>query len=264
MRAAKPLGFRQKAVAALVCATAFVLPVHAAIFEDGEARRAILEMRQRVDALQQAGQRSSDEVRRLSEENAQLRRSLLDLQTQIEALRVEDSKLRGQNEQLLRDVSDLQRRQKDIAQGVDERLKQFEPVKVNLDGLEFQADPAEKRDYEAALAVFRSGKFADAAVAFSTFVRQYPRSGFAPSARFWLGNSQYATRDYKEAISNFQRMLSEAPTHARAPEAALSIANCQIELKDTRSARKTLEDLLRTYPQSEAALAAKERLSRLK
>ena len=59
-------------------------------------------------------------------------------------------------------------------------------------------------------------------------------------------------------------MLSAAPAHARAPEAALSIANCQIELKETRTARKTLEDLVRAYPQSEAAIAAKERLSRLK
>ena len=152
----------------------------------------------------------------------------------------------------------------DIAQGVDERLRQFEPVKVAVDGKEFQADPAEKRDFEAALAVFRSGKFPEASTAFAGFVRQYPRSGFVPSARFWLGNAQYATREYKEAIGNFKQMLADAPGHARAPEAALSIANCQIELKDTRTARKTLEDLVRAYPQSEAAVAAKERLSRLK
>jgi TolA-binding protein len=44
----------------------------------------------------------------------------------------------------------------------------------------------------------------------------------------------------------------------------LSIANCQIELKDMKAARKTLEDLIQAYPQSEAAAAAKERLSRLK
>jgi TolA-binding protein len=50
----------------------------------------------------------------------------------------------------------------------------------------------------------------------------------------------------------------------RAPEAALSIANCQGELKDTKAARKTLEDLLKVYPQSEAAAAAKERLARMK
>ena len=256
--------FSLRALAMAAMLAASLSSAHAAIFEDGEARRAILEMRQRVDGLQLSQQRSAEEVRKLGEENAQLRRSLLDLQTQIETLRAEQAKLNGQNEQLLRDVGELQRRQKDIAQGVDERLRQFEPIKVTVDGREFQADPAEKRDFEAALAVFRSGKFPDASAAFAAFVRQYPRSGYVPSARFWLGNAQYATREYKEAIGNFKQMLAEAPTHARAPEAALSIANCQIELKDTRTARKTLEDLLRAYPQSEAALAAKERLSRLK
>lgn len=246
-----------KALLALTLSCAFVSTGHAALFEDDEARRAILELRQRVDVLQQVNQRSGDD-------NSQVRRSLLDLQTQIETLRMEHAKLRGQNEQLLRDVADLQRRQKDIAQGVDERLRQFEPAKVTVDGLEFQADADEKRDFEAALAVFRAGKFADAKTAFAGFVRQYPRSGYVPSARFWLGNAQYAAREYKEAIGNFKVLLSEAPGHARAPEAALSIANCQIELKETRTARKTLEDLLRDYPQSEAAVAAKERLSRLK
>lgn len=260
--AAPVFSLRALAMAAMLAAS--LSSAHAAIFEDGEARRAILEMRQRVDGLQLSQQRSAEEVRKLGEENAQLRRSLLDLQTQIETLRAEQAKLNGQNEQLLRDVGELQRRQKDIAQGVDERLRQFEPIKVAVDGREFQADPAEKRDFEAALAVFRSGKFPDASAAFAAFVRQYPRSGYVPSARFWLGNAQYATREYKEAIGNFKQMLAEAPTHARAPEAALSIANCQIELKDTRTARKTLEDLLRAYPQSEAAVAAKERLSRLK
>lgn len=234
---------------------------HAAIFEDDEARRAIIEMRQRVDALQQ--QLGGDQ-RRTTDETSQMRRSLIDLQSQIETLRSEQASLRGQNEQLQRDVAELQRRQKDIAQGVDERLKQFEPAKVAVDGQEFQADPAEKRDFDAALAVFRSGKFPEAVTAFGNFVRQYPRSGYVPSARFWLGNAQYATRDYKEAINNFKALLAAAPDHARAPEAALSIANCQIELKDTRAARKTLEDLLRAYPQSEAAAAAKERLARLK
>jgi len=247
------------AAVALACAT-WASPSYA-LFEDGEARRAILELRQRVDAVQQANQRVGE---RSGDDVSQLRRSLLDLQTQLEILRTEQATLRGQNEQLLRDVADLQRRQKDMAQGVDERLRQFEPVAVNLDGREFRADPAEKRDFESALAVFRSGKFAEATTAFGSFVRQYPQSGYVPSARFWLGNAQYATRDYKEAIGNFKALLAAAPDHARAPEAALSIANCQIELKDTRAARKTLEDLLRSYPQSEAAVAAKERLARLK
>ena len=85
-----------------------------------------------------------------------------------------------------------------------------------------------------------------------------------PSAFFWLGNAQYATREYKEAIQNFRSLLTQAPDHLRAPEAVLSIANCQVELKDTKAARSTLEDLIKAYPQSEAAAAAKQRLPRLK
>ncbi|MDR2326490.1 MAG: tol-pal system protein YbgF [Acidovorax sp.] len=226
----------------------------AALFSDDEARRAILEVRQRVDALQQ---RQSDEM-------TQLRRSVLDMQQQIETLRSDVARLTGQNEQLVREASELQRKQKDMAQGVDERLRQFEPVQVTVDGQQFLADPAEKRDFDAALALFRAGQFPESRKAFAAFVNSYPKSGYVPSARFWLGNTQYAGRDYKEAIANFRSMLTAVPNHERAPEATLSIANCQIEMKDTRAARKTLEDLLKAYPNSEAAVAAKDRLARLK
>ena len=95
-------------------------------------------------------------------------------------------------------------------------------------------------------------------------MRRFPASGYAPSALFWLGNAQYAVRDYVGAIASFRALLTRAPEHSRAPEAVLSIANCQIEMKDTRAARKTLEDLIKAYPQSEAAGAAKERLTRLR
>ena len=249
-------------VAAALCVSAFMASTaHAALFEDDEARRAILEVRQRVDALQQANQRAGE---RSGDEVSQLRRSLLDLQGQIQTLQSDLAKMRGQNEQLQKDVADIQQRQKEIVKATDERLRQFEPISVTVDGKEFKADPAEKRDFEAALAVFRSGKFPEAGTSFGNFIRQYPQSGYLPSARFWLGNSQYATRDYPAAVTNFKAILASAPDHQRAPEAALSIANCQVELKDTRAARKTLEDLIRVYPQSEAAAAARERLTRLK
>ena len=170
----------------------------------------------------------------------------------------------GQNEQLVRDLSETQRRQADMAKGVEDRFSKFEPVKVTVDGKEFAADPNESREYEAALAIFRRGEFANAQTAFVGFVKRYPQSGYAPSALFWLGNAQYATRNYTEAIANFRQLITIAPDHVRAPEAVLSIANCQIELKDTRAARKTLEDLGKAYPQSEAAQAGKERLARLR
>ena len=247
-----PLSWKRAALSvALVCAS---LGANAALFEDDEARRAILDLRQRVEA-----QRVQTE-QRLTDENAQLRRSLLDLQTQIEAMRGDLARMTGQNEQLTRSVSEVQQRQTDV----DERLRKTEPSKITVDGREFTADPREKAEFDAALGVFRSGQFAQAQTAFADFVKRYPQSGYNASALFCLGNAQYATRNYNEAIANFRSMLSLAPDHAKAPEAVLSIANCQIELKDTRAARRTLEDLTKAYPQSEAAQAGRERLSRLK
>ncbi len=230
---------------------------HAALFDDDEARRAILELRQKFDA-------SQIELRKATEDNAQLRRSVLELSNQLESLRVELAKLRGQDEQLARDVAEVQRKQKDMTQGIDDRLRKFEPSKVTVDGKEFVAKPEETRDFDAALATLRKGEFAPAQAAFMEFIRRYPDSGYKPAALFWLGNAQYALRSYREAVANFKTLLSVAPDHVRAPEAALSIANCQVELKDIRSARKTLEDLIKVYPQSEAASVAKDRLSKLK
>ena len=258
--------WRAGALAALAAVWLAAAPIaSAAIFEDGEARRAILDLRQRVETQRLASERQAEELRRSIEDaNSQLRRSLLDLQTQIEALRGEIARLTGQNEQLLRDLSEMQRRQKDLTQGVEERLRKVEPSQVQVDGREFIANPVEARDFEAALAMFRKGDFSASQTAFSQFIQRYPESGFRTTALFWLGNSQYANRDYRGAIGNFRALLAAAPDHPRAPEAVLSIANCQIELKDTAGARRTLDELVKAYPQSEAAVAARERLTRLR
>ena len=246
-------------LALVVCA--FTWNAHAALFEDDEARRAILDLRQKFDISQQ---RMSEDARKANDDNAQLRRSLIDLSNQIEVLRSEMASLRGQSEQLSKSVADTQRTQKDLTQGVDDRLRKFEPGKVTVDGREFAAEPAEKQEFETALAVFRKGDFATAQTSFLGFINRYPKSGYRVPALFWMANAQYALRDYRSAVANFRALVAADPEHVRAPEALLSIANCQVELKDSKAARKTLEDLVKTYPQSEPASVAKERLSKLK
>lgn len=279
------IGIRRNAVAGrltLAVLTAGLLWAQqgqAALFEDDEARRAILDVRQRVEknrqeseaAVQRLVEANNELLRRTTEENGQLRRGLLELQNQIEALRGDLARSNGQREQFSREVADLQREQKEMAQrqqemarGVEDRVSQLEPLKITVEGREILVEPAERRAYDAALALFRSGDFAGSQNAFVSLIGRYPKSGYLPSALFWLGNAQYATRDYKEAISNFRIMLKATPDHVRAPEALLSIANCQIELKDTVGARKTLEELSRSYPQSDAAKAGKDRLSKLR
>jgi tol-pal system protein YbgF len=259
---------------------------HAGIFDDDEARKAILDLRQQITSitatvntnLTAAQQKNADEI-------AQLRKSLFELQNQIDKQKSDVSQLRGDNEVLARNLADMQIRLKDIlqaseqkiqaaeqkiqaaeqrSQAVEQKLTKLEPIKISLDGREFMADPAEKREFDAAFELFRSGDFVKSQKALFDFIQRYPGSGYSPSALYWLGNAQYSNRDYKEAIINFRSMISKTPDHLRAPEAMLSIANCQLEMKDPKSAKKTLEDLLKAYPKSEAAFAGVERMRTIK
>ena len=54
---------------------------HADLFGDNEARRAILDLRQRFQAM--------------NEDNARMRNSLLELQNQIDALKADTARMRG-------------------------------------------------------------------------------------------------------------------------------------------------------------------------
>jgi tol-pal system protein YbgF len=254
--------------ALLVLLTGLAPGLRAGVFDDDEARKAILDLRARIAANDEQSRarqaESSNANAQLVEQIQALRRSVLELNSQLEAMRGEMAKMRGSDEQLMRDVAELQRRQKDITQGVDDRIRKLEPQKVSVDGREFLADAEEKRQFDEALAVFRSGSFDKAAVQFGGFIRRFPSSGYVDSARFWLGNAHYGKREYKEAIAAFRALVSASPDHARAPEALLAIANCQVETKDPKGARKTIDELMKAYPKSEAAQAGKERLAALK
>ncbi|MDB5999594.1 MAG: putative transrane protein [Rhizobacter sp.] len=253
---------RKVAAMLALAASAWVAPAaHAGLFDDDEARRAILDIRQRID---QSSEQSRARSAELNDQLNVLRRSVLDLNTQIETMRGDMARMRGDNEQLTRSVSELQRLQKDIQQGVDDRIKKLEPQKVTLDGRDFMADVEETRAFDEALALLRKGDFAGSTSAFAAFRQRYPNSGYGENALFWQGNAQYGKRDYKEAINSFRQLVSAAPSNPHAPEALLSIANCQVELKDAKSARRTLDELVKTYPKSEAAQAGRERIASAK
>lgn len=241
---------------------------HAGLFDDDEARKAILDLRNRLTAMEDANKARTTELATsnaaLTEQIAALRRSLLDLNSQLEAMRGDMAKLRGNDEQMLRDLAEVQRKQKDVGIALDDRLRKLEPVKVSIEGREALVDPDEKRAYDDALAAIRGGDFDKSVNMLSAFQRRYPGSAYSDMSRFWLGNALYGKRDYKEAIAAFRSFVASAPEHPRAPEALLALANSQAEMKDPRGARKTIEELMKAYPQSEAAQAGKERLASIR
>jgi tol-pal system protein YbgF len=237
----------------------------AGLLEDDEARKAILDLRAKVNQNDEAQKTQlAAAVRQLTEQLQQVQRSLLDMSNQNEQLRAEVARLRGQGEQFQRDLAEVQRHQRDISQQVDDRVRKLEPQQVTVDGKDFVVDADERRAYEDAMGGLRAGDFDKAAQALAAFIKRYPNSGYVDSVRYWLANAHYGRRDYREAVNTFKAFLTAAPEHLRAPEALLAMANCYAEMKDAKTARRSLEDLIKQYPKSEAAMAARERLAILK
>lgn len=257
-----------RAAAAVLLLGGAIGAAQAGIFDDEEARKAIVDLRARVTASEDAAKAQTAELAaanaQLSEQVTALRRSLLDLNNQLEILRADLAKLRGSDEEMARELSEVQRRQKDLGQALDDRVRKLEPVKVVVDGREIVVEQDAKRAYDEAMASIREGDFDKSVNLLSSFQRRHPGSAYIDSVRFWLGNALYGKRDYKEAIAAFRNFVATAADHPRAPEAMLALANSQAEMKDTRGARRTIDELVKTYPKSEAAQAGRERLASLK
>jgi tol-pal system protein YbgF len=239
--------------AAFMAAFSFApLTAHAQLFSDDEARRAILDIRARLNNMQNEINAKADKTNNL------------DLDSQNAQLRQEISKLRGQIEVLTNELANTQRRQKDFYVDLDNRLRKIEPQRVTVDGKEVSIQQEEQRAYDAALAFFKAGDYKNAGAAFYEFTRRFPQSGFAPSAQYWLGSTYYAQRDYRNAIAAQQVVVKNYPDNPKAADALLNIASAYMELKDRVSAKRTLETLVAQYPEAPAAETAKERLSALR
>lgn len=237
--------------AAMIGSAACYAPLHAqaGLLSDDEARRAILDIRARLDAMNSRLENKADKS------------TNLELAGQNDQLLQEIARLRGQIEMLTNELANTQRRQKDFYADLDTRLRKLEPQRVNVDGKEVDVTPDEQKIYEAALSYFKAGDYKNASTAFSNFLRLYPQSGYAASAHYWLGTSNYALRDYKNAIASQQMVVRSFPTSPKAPDALLNIASSYAELRDRAAAKKTLESLVNQYPDSAAAATARERLA---
>ncbi len=221
------------------------LKANAALFADDEARRAILDLRVKLET-------KADKA------------SVLELANQYEVLKQEVARLRGQVELLSNELAKAQHRQKDFYVELDERLRKLEPRSKVIDGKEVSVEPGEQQAYEAAMARFKEGAYQKAGWSFSSFLNRYPDSAYAASAHYWLGNAFFAQRDCHKASKAHTVVVDSYADTPHAPDAMLNIATCHIQLKDKSSAKKTLENLVERYPETEAAKTASERLAAMK
>ncbi len=287
-------------VTAALWAALTAIPVAAGLFDDEVARKQIVEQQKRLDGLKQESDALAERLTKT--EDALKNQPVLGLASQLETLREELRQLRGQIEVIANHIDMAAKRQRDMYVDLDTRLRRLEqpgaaaaptpaaaavtpgaaappaasaaasatapggtaPAQAASPGALSSPASDESRAYETAQNQRRIGNYQGAIIAFQGFIAQYPRSTLAPRAQYWIGDSYYNLREFRNAIANQQKLVSTYPDSSSVPDALLNIASSQMELGDTAAARKTMDGLVARYPASEAAEKAKRRLATLK
>jgi tol-pal system protein YbgF len=189
--------------------------------------------------------------------------SLLELAQRMDALQAELRALRGRLEELENSNEALRKQQRDLYADLDRRLNALKaaPATGAAGGTGGASDQAA---YNKAFDALKSADYAGAIAGFKQFLAANPQAALADNAQYWLGEAYYVTRDYPSALTAFKDVLARWPDSRKAPDALLKLGFTQLEMKRPDEARATLTEVAQRYPDTEAAKLAAERLRRLR
>jgi len=199
--------------------------------------------------------------------------SLLDLSQRIDALQAEVRSLRGQAEELDNGTQAARKQQRDLYTDLDKRLLALESGGTAIAPAAAGTAPltatggapadAPQLAYGKAFDALKAANYPVAIAGFRGFLGTYSRHVLADNAQYWLGEAYYVTRDYDNALAAFSRVGSEWPTSSKAADALLKVGYSQFELKRYREARESLTEVGTRFPGTDAARLAAERIRRI-
>ncbi|HKY71570.1 MAG TPA: tol-pal system protein YbgF [Nitrospira sp.] len=126
------------------------------------------------------------------------------------------------------------------------------------------AERSDRAEYERILAYFKEGNLDGSREGFSAFLAEYPNSDLAPNARYWLGESHYGKKDYKQAIDSYDRVELDYPQSEKVPAAILKKGFAYLALKDKKRASSAFKQVVTLYPKSPEAGKAYDKLNQMK
>jgi tol-pal system protein YbgF len=120
--------------------------------------------------------------------------------------------------------------------------------------------PPAKELYDNALRDLSSGNTELAMKEFLDYLRYYPDTDLAGNAQFYVGESLYRQKKYREAIDAYDTVLDRYPRGNKAAAARLKKGLSLFELKDRAGGERELRRLVRDFPNSDEAKIAKDYL----
>lgn len=234
------------------------------LFADDEARRAIIDMRTRIEALnnrvnelERALQNSAQNQIQLLNENERMRSEVARLLGQLEELGLATRSGKSQQKDL---YLDIEKRMQEQQAAMETRLKQLEPLAVQVNGVNYRVTAAEKSQFEQLQAAMTQRDFKKAIRLAQEFEKENAQSSLLPEVLFARGTALYAEKDYRASITARRELINRFPKHPTIPQAMLNLAASLAETGNPNSARRTLEDLVKNHPKSAEAAEARKRL----
>lgn len=114
--------------------------------------------------------------------------------------------------------------------------------------------------YRKAHEALALGHYDEAAQLLDRFLSKHPDHDYADNALYWLGECRYAEHDYPRAMENFRGVVDRYPNGNKVPDALLKVSYTYAALGQQENAKNALHELIRTYPQTDAALQAQAKL----
>ncbi len=122
----------------------------------------------------------------------------------------------------------------------------------------------ERAAYQKSFDMLKEGRYAKANTSFREFLARFPTSSYAGNAQYWLGESNYVTRQFEQAVTEFEAVLAKYPTSNKVPDAMLKLGYTYYELRQFDNAKTILQRLRKAYGKGTAARLAGKRLDRMK
>lgn len=119
--------------------------------------------------------------------------------------------------------------------------------------------------YQSALEAWRQDDYTACIDRFTTFLQNYPTSGYSDDAAYWLADCTYKNEEYKRAVVRFNAVVSVYPDSPKAPDALYRQGESLLKLgpKFHEAARTVFKKVQKDYPDSERATEAARQLERL-
>ncbi len=117
--------------------------------------------------------------------------------------------------------------------------------------------------YNDAFKDIKEGRYADSIEKFQALISDYPNSDLADDALYWIAEAHFVTKNTEVALQMLEYFVKNYPQNRRTPDALLKTGVIYYEIGDYEQARDYFTEVIDRYPASRVKFSAQRRLDKM-